>query len=364
MRIDFRRRTTPRLSVVVPIHNVAAWLPECLDSILRQPVGDLEIVLVDDASTDGSTAIAERYAAAYGHIRLIELPERSGVSTARNVGVGHCAAPYLTFVDSDDALPADAWSRMLRTLRRTGSDFVVGKAARVSDTEWFVPPLMQRNHEVERLRCTIEEAPLMLADVFVWNKIFRRDFWDRAGIVFPERTRYQDQPALTRAFLAAERFDVLTDVVYEWRMRHDLTSATQRRAELSNLEERRQTKLMTLEMVRRHGSQRLLDVLVREVLPIDMWEHYRAAVAGPSHTWDDAYWTLLRAMQTAIWNDATVPFEQTTIVPRQRAMGAVVEADRRHQLRAIIDEIDAGVRRGDVARSGAPVRRPVLQGAS
>lgn len=352
MRLDPRRRTGPVLSVVVPVHDVAPWLPACLDSILRQPVRDLEVVLVDDASTDGSTAVAEEYAAAHDRIRLVRLAERSGVSIARNVGVAQCTAPYLTFVDSDDELPADAWSRMLRTLRRTGSDFVVGKAARVSETEWFVPPLMQRNHEVERLRVTLEEAPLMLADVFVWNKVFRRDFWDRAAITFPERTRYQDQPALTRAFLAAERFDVLTDVVYEWRIRHDQTSATQRRGELSNLAERRRTKLMTLELVREHGSPRVLDVLVREVLPIDMWEHYRAAVAGPPKGWDDAYWATLRTLQRELWNDGTVPFAETTVVERQRAMGALVEADRRDDLRALIDEIDG---RTSSARGTTPV---------
>lgn len=343
MRIDRRRHTGPVLSVVVPIHDVAAWLPACIDSILRQPVRDLEIVLVDDASSDGSTAIAERYAAAHDRVRLVRIEERSGVSIARNVGVTHCTAPFLTFVDSDDELPVDAWTRMLRTLRRTGSDFIVGKAARVSETEWFVPPLMARNHAAPRLRTTLDEVPLMLADVFVWNKIFRRDFWDRAGITFPERTRYQDQPALTRAFLAAGRFDVVTDVVYEWRIRHDQTSATQRRGELSNLEERRRTKLMTLDLVREHGSSAVLDVLVREILPIDMWEHYRAAVAGPPESWDDAYWATLRSMQSAIWNDATMSFAETTVVERQRAMGALVEADRRSELRALIDEIDAGV---------------------
>ena len=352
MRLDLRRRTGPVLSVVVPVHDVAPWLPACLDSILGQPVRDLEVVLVDDASTDGSTAIAQTYAAAHDRVRLVRLPERSGVSVARNVGVAHCSAPYLTFVDSDDELPADAWSRMLRTLRRTGSDFVVGKAARVSDTEWFVPPLMQRNHTVERLRTTLEEAPLMLADVFVWNKVFRRDFWDRAAITFPERTRYQDQPALTRAFLAAERFDVLTDVVYEWRIRHDQTSATQRRGELSNLAERRQTKLMTLDLVREHASPQVLDVLLREILPIDMWEHYRAAVAGPPEEWDDAYWETLRRLQRELWNDATVPFAETTVVERQRAMGALVEADRRDELRALIDGIDG---RASAVRGTAPV---------
>lgn len=340
-----RREKAPILSVVVPVYNVERWLDSCLDSILDQSVRELEVILVDDGSADGSVAVAERRAAADQRVRLHRHPANAGLSAARNTGVGLATAPFLTFVDSDDTVPADAWAPALRSLRRTGSDFTVGKAVRVAGERRFVTPLMERNHTADRPGLRIEEAPLLLADVFAWNKVFRRSFWDAAGLSFPPGMLYEDQPAMTRAFLAARSFDVLAGEVYEWAVREDAGSISQRRGELRNIEHRRDTKLDSLAQVRAHGSASVLDVFLREVLPIDMWEHYRAAVAGPPASWDEAYWAVLREMQTSIWNDDSVPFSETSVPPRQRAMGALVEQDRRADLRALIDEIDAAARR-------------------
>jgi CDP-glycerol glycerophosphotransferase len=326
-----------QLSVVVPVYNVAEYAAASLDSILRQPVEGVEVVVVDDGSTDGSAAVVADHAARYDNVRLVT-QENSGVSTARNVAVPMCRGELLTFVDPDDELPADAWTRMIDTLRRTGSDFVVGAAERVEGERRFMTPLMRRNHAEERLGVRIEEAPLMLADVFVWNKVFRRDWWLANRIWFPERTRYQDQVALTQAFLAARSFDVLTDVVYEWRVRADRSSATQRRREVANLTERMTTKQMTLDQVEAHGDQRILEVLMREVMPIDMWEHFRAATHAPA---PDEYWRLLRDGTRSLW-PAARPFERTGVPAQQRMMGWLVGQDRFDDLVALVRHLDAG----------------------
>jgi glycosyltransferase involved in cell wall biosynthesis len=340
LRLRLRRpRRTPQLSVIVPVYNVADFLAASLDSILRQPFSDIEVIMVDDGSTDGSTAIAEEYAARHRKVTLIRQPN-SGVSVARNTAIAACRGRFVTFVDPDDELPPDAWSTMMRTLERTGSDFVVGSAERLTADGPVAMPLMRRNHRIERLGITIDDAPMMLADVFVWNKIFRRDFWDDHGIWFPEHTRYQDQVALTQAFLACSSFDVLTEVVYEWRMRADKSSATQRRAEISNLVERITTKRMTVDLVREHESADVMQVLRTEILPIDMWEHFRAAVL-PSTPDPDRYWTILRDAVREFWNDSTVPFEQTLVPVRQRLMGWLVAEDRRDDLIRLIDFIDS-----------------------
>lgn len=323
------------LSVVVPVYNVVDYLAGSLDSILRQRVRGVEVVIVDDGSTDGSTDIALDYARRHESVQLIQ-QENSGVSIARNVAVRRCRGEFLTFVDPDDELPRDAWSKMLRTIRRTGSDFVVGKAERLDGDHRFVTPLMQRNHVARRLRVSIDEMPLMLADVFVWNKVFRREFWDRAAIHFPERTRYQDQPALTQAFLAAGSFDVLTDVVYEWRVRQDRSSATQKRRDLDNLRERVATKRMTVDMVRAHGNEELTRVLLAEVLPIDMWEHFWSV-----RDCTDDYWHLLRDAVREFWTADSVPFEETTVPAEQRMMGVLVTQDRRDDLLRLLDHLDA-----------------------
>lgn len=332
----------PRLSVIVPVYNVAPYVQASLQSVLRQPmceISGVEVIVVDDGSTDGSDEIVKRLADRDPRITFLTQPN-SGVSIARHTGIAAATGELLTFVDPDDELPADAWSPMLRTLRRTRSDFVVGSAERLTnDGKRYVTPLMRRNHAERRLKVTIEDAPLMLADVFVWNKIFTRSFWSRNNITFPERTRYQDQVALTQAFLAARRFDIIEDVVYDWRVRGDGSSATQKRAQLANLEERIQTKRQTVEMVRAHGSERLLHTLLTEVLPIDMWSHFRAAV-HPACESPEEYWRLLRGMVMEFWYDAGVPFEQTTVPRGQRVMAWLVAEDRREDLARWIGLID------------------------
>jgi glycosyltransferase involved in cell wall biosynthesis len=330
---------------VVPVFNVAPWLADCLDSILRQPVRGVQVVVVDDGSTDGSDAIAARYADRHRAIEFFR-QQNSGVSIARNNAIARCTGEYLTFVDPDDALPEDAWSTMLGTLRRTGSDFVVGSAERLQGERRFITPLMERNHGVERLGIRIEDQPLMLADIFVWNKIFRRSFWDAADITFPERTRYQDQPALTKAFLSASAFDVLTEVVYDWAVRPTMNSATQLRRDLDNLHERVDTKRTTVDLVREHGEAELTRVLLTEILPIDMWEHFRAVVRQ-----DEEYWTVLRDAVREFWGPHSVPFEETAVPVQQRLMGWLVAADRRADLVDLIAFLDR--------QSGGP---PIVDG--
>jgi glycosyltransferase involved in cell wall biosynthesis len=346
MRVGgFRRRKPRLLSVVVPVYNVADYVAESLDSILHQPLREvcaIEVIVVDDGSTDGSAEIVKDIAAKDPRVTLITQPN-SGVSIARHTGIEATSGDLLTFVDPDDILPRDAWSTMVKTLRRTGSDFVVGSAERVTlvngEERRYVTPLMRRNHTRTRLGCRIEDAPLMLADVFVWNKIFRRSFWTDNDITFPERTRYQDQVALTQAFLAARSFDILTDVVYDWRVRSDFSSATQKRAQIANLLERITTKRQTVELVAGSGSAKLMRTLRTEILPIDMWEHFRASV-NPTTEDPDRYWALLRGAVLEFWYDAGVPFEETTVPRGQRLMAWLVSQDRREDLAALIETID------------------------
>jgi CDP-glycerol glycerophosphotransferase len=324
---------------VVPVYNLAHTLPACLASVLSQPVPELEVVVVDDGSLDDSAEVAERIAREDPRVRVIR-QANGGVSRARNAALEACTGDLVTFVDPDDVLPADAWRPMLRSLSRTGSDFAVGMMERVYvDGRRTRPPLLARNHASARASTTIEESPLLIADVFPCNKIFRMDFWRDAGLSFLEGTDYEDQVMATDAFLASRSFDVLTEVVYDWHIREDQSSATQRRAQLQNLVDRIRTKQISLDKVRAYGHDELTRVFYTEVLPIDMWEHFRAAVA-PDTAERDRYWETLRAGLVSIWNDETFRFEESMIPVGQRLMGWLVEQDRRDDLARLIAEID------------------------
>jgi glycosyltransferase involved in cell wall biosynthesis len=326
---------SPRLSVVVPVHGVAEYLPACLASIAAQPLTDHEVIVVDDGSPDGSARIVEKLMRRDGRVRLLR-QENAGLGAARNAGVAQARGTMLAFVDGDDELPPDAWTAMLKSLLATGSDFAVGTAERDDGTRRWTTPLMKRNHEQQRLAISIGDAPLMLADVFAWNKVYRRDFWARADLSFPVSIRYEDQPALTRAFLAAEAFDVLTETVYWWRVREDQSSITQKRHEIGDLEDRLVTKRDSAKQVRDHGNPDVIRVFHQEVLPVDMWEYFRAV---PRCT--DEYWRLLVEGVREFWTEETVRFEATAVPPQQRLMGWLVQGDRRNDLEAFLGWLDS-----------------------
>jgi glycosyltransferase involved in cell wall biosynthesis len=323
----------PKLSIVVPVYNVEAYLAACLDSILAQPIDDYEVVLVDDGATDSSASIAQQYVDRHPHLRMVR-QANAGLGAARNAGVAASRGELLAFVDSDDELPPDAYSVMLATLERSGSDFVVGMLKRDDGQRQFATPRMRENHRAERIGADIHAMPRMLADVFAVNKMFRRSFWDTADLSFPVGVRYEDQPTLTRAFLAARSFDVVRETVYLWRIREDGSSITQRRSDLADLIDRVVTKRDSNALVLQHAPD-ARKVWLADILPVDMGEYFRSV---PDCS--DDYWTTLREAVREFWTPDTVPFEDTLVPVQQRLMGWLVTRDRRADLEKLVGFVD------------------------
>lgn len=330
------------LSVVLPVYKVEAYLETTLASLAAQSLRAFEVVIVDDGSPDTSADIARAWAAKDPRFRVVS-QDNAGPSAARNTGIRHCVAPYLTFVDGDDTLPRDAWKHMVTTLERTGSDLCAGKLVRDDGKRQFATMRMERNHAVDRERLRIEEMPEILADVFPVNKVYRRRFWDDLGLAFPEGVFYEDQPVMTQAFLAGT-FDVLSETVYHYWIRADQSSTTQLRHQISDLRDRVLTKRMTVESVLAHGSAEVTSTFFGYVLPVDMWEYYRSVPQC-----SEEYWSLLRDAVREFWNPATVPFEETDVPVQQRLMGWFVAKDRRADLEALIAFLDThGVVKAEV----------------
>jgi CDP-glycerol glycerophosphotransferase len=122
----------PRISVVVPIYDVEAYLADCLRALAAQTAGDLEFVLVDDGSTDKSPDIAAEFAASDPRFRVITQPN-AGLGAAPNAGVRHATGELLAFADSDDVVPPEAYEHFAATLAQTGSDFAAGNVLRLED---------------------------------------------------------------------------------------------------------------------------------------------------------------------------------------------------------------------------------------
>ncbi|NEB09281.1 glycosyltransferase [Streptomyces coelicoflavus] len=224
----------PRLSVIVPIYDVERYLPACLDSLAAQTFRDLEVLMVDDGSPDGSAAIAAEYADRDARFRLIR-KENGGLGAARNTGISHISpdSEYLTFVDSDDVIPPDAYRLMVTSLDESRSDFATGNVFHLKGEKSWQVPLLQMLAGEARKRTHIAKNPRLVADRIACNKVFRRTFWERHRFSFPEGILHEDIPVVLPAYYRAEAIDIIGEPTYFWRLREgeSAPSITQRRRE-------------------------------------------------------------------------------------------------------------------------------------
>jgi glycosyltransferase involved in cell wall biosynthesis len=243
----------PRLSVVVPFFQVEAYIGDCLRSLAQQTLDDIEVVLVDDGSSDGSAAIARDFVTRDRRFTLVT-QENRGLGPARNTGVGHSTGKFLTFVDSDDLVPRGAFELMVRTLDETGSSFAAGDVRRFGSAG-VRESLLHRGPFARRRRAThVLEFPDLAVDRIMCNKVYRRGFWDEFGYEFPA-IRYEDYPIALRSHLDAVTVDCLAAAVYWWRFRESGDSITDHSHEYANLADRVASAEMVLDVVEQRAPE-------------------------------------------------------------------------------------------------------------
>jgi CDP-glycerol glycerophosphotransferase len=306
----------PRISVVVPIYNVEAYLDPCLRSIARQTFEDLEVIVVDDGSTDGSAAIAQRWVEKDPRFRLISQPN-GGLGNARNTGADAAKGEFLAFVDSDDVLPRRAYQLLIESLDRTGSDFATGNVHRFSRTGTRQAPFLAKAFTQTRPKAHVTDFRPLLLDRIVPNKLWRRSFWDAQGFRFPEGMLHEDIPVVLPAHFAAKSVDVIADPVYLYRVREGgALSITQRRAEEKALSDRVTAVEHVSEWLRKHGPRGAKRWYEESVVAEDLRyyvnvldaadDHYRALFLDRvNHFLDRAHkgiYAPLRAVERLKWH--------------------------------------------------------------
>jgi CDP-glycerol glycerophosphotransferase len=265
----------PRISVVVPFFNNGDVLDECLRSIAGQTFTDLEVIMVDDGSDDQGPEVARKWAAADPRFKLF-FSENGGPGGARNRGVEQARGEFLAFVDGDDMLPPHTYEVMLHTLESSGSDFVSGAVNRIS-TEGVRPSALHaRAIKGRKIGTHVTKSPELLYDISVWNKLFRRSFWDAHGLYYPEKMVWEDLQLMTRAHVLAKRVDVIPDFIYYWRERAaGALSITQNRTDIQNLRDRITALLAIDGFLREHAPRRTLRQHQRKALVNDLWLYVR-----------------------------------------------------------------------------------------
>ena len=258
------------LSIVVPIYNVAPYLDECLSSIASQYRDNLEVILVDDGSTDDSAAIAARFAEGDSRFKLVR-KANAGLGAARNTGTEHATGEYLMFVDSDDVLAPYAAELLVGTLEKTGSEFSCGNVLRLNTKGLHQSGMHRAPFAETKLRTHVSKLPALLGDRTAWNKVYRRSFWDEHGFVFPEGVLYEDIPVTVPAHVLAKSVDVIDVPIYYWREREGADkSITQRREELPAFIDRLQNCWGVSKLLGEQGHQEIKRLYDASVLKSDL----------------------------------------------------------------------------------------------
>ncbi|WP_181276321.1 bifunctional glycosyltransferase/CDP-glycerol:glycerophosphate glycerophosphotransferase [Brevibacterium oceani] len=245
------------LSVVIPAFNASEHIESCLRSVLNQKGLALDVIVVDDGSTDDTVEKARTIAEHDTRVSILE-GENEGPARARNRGVDAARGKYIAFADADDEVLPGAYSSLIDSLDRTGSDIATGSYIRMGKTGRTRPKLTARVHSRQRLAVRLDDMPELLEEPVLWNKVYRRDFWNRHVGEMWGFSNYEDQEPVYRALVGAAAIDVLTEDVYGWRLAEGRDTRSQRKAKLTDL----QAKLEVIEALRSaldHAPENVLE---------------------------------------------------------------------------------------------------------
>lgn len=209
----------PRLSIVLPVYNVERYLATCLDSIRSQTLRDIEIICVDDGSTDRSSSILHMAAEVDQRIVVVTKPN-GGLSSARNAGLHASTGDVVLFVDSDDFLHKTACRTIMKTFDKTGADIVTFGAyihPVAAGSRWLHRVLSPR-----RVTYTGFQPDLIFKESsrpFVWRSAFTREFMDREALEFDETVAFgEDQVFYFEAYPVARKTALIPDKLYYYRV--------------------------------------------------------------------------------------------------------------------------------------------------
>lgn len=191
---------TPLISILVPVYNVEKYLAECIDSITNQTYKNIEIILVDDGSTDNSGAMCDEYAKKDSRIKVIH-QENQGLATVRNVSVAAATGDYIGFVDSDDFVSHDMYEGLISVAENKNADIIVCNISYIDEDGNSIP-----NHRSAKLIENRELSGTELVKelcydynstyVVTWNKLYRRSLFE--GIRYPDGKINEDEAVIHR----------------------------------------------------------------------------------------------------------------------------------------------------------------------
>lgn len=207
------------VSVVVPVYNVEQYLDRCLDSLVNQALQNIEIIVVNDGSTDGSAEIIKKYDSRYDNIVVIN-QENGGLSSARNAGIDVARGDYIGFVDADDYVEKDMFRLLYDATQANSADVAICGYYR-NDLKNNVQKIPALNIDAPYNRRHDSDYFIFDLSPYAWNKIFNREMVISSGIRFPEGRVYEDIPTVFPWMSKANLITVVDTPLYHYGVNRD-----------------------------------------------------------------------------------------------------------------------------------------------
>lgn len=258
------------LSIIVPVYNAATFLPRCLESLIGQTYRDLEIICVDDGSTDASGAILDEYAARDARIKVIH-QENAGVSAARNQGLDLAEGSFIFFVDADDWLEPDACEKCMEFMSSGVDLLTFGCFIEGSPSEDYRMRLESHLAMESRTVSKLTPALQLAIGGEIWNKVYRRSLVEEYKLRFPVGLAYGEDKVFQYCYASVARTCAsLSQRLYHYRVHSDSAMAR-----LAARQDQGDMARQVFERVRRfYAKHGIAEKIMRPVLALLFFEYY------------------------------------------------------------------------------------------
>ncbi len=215
----------PIISVIVPVYNVEKYLPQCLDSILCQTFSNIEIICVNDGSTDKSRKILEEYKNKDSRIKIVD-KKNGGLSSARNAGMAVAQGEFYSYIDSDDWVTPDMLEKLYENITTFNSDIAICAVHQFDETKQKIDDsnpyytLGYFDKSFDNTTFSYKDVKPFIMDVCVmaWNKLYRRSLIEECNAKYPDGFIFEDGPFFFSIFFKTNRVSIVREFLYYYRI--------------------------------------------------------------------------------------------------------------------------------------------------
>lgn len=251
-----------KISVIIPAYNAEKTIVKCLDSIINQTYKNLEIIVINDASTDNTLSIINKYK---NDIKIINNKENKGIGYSRNTGVKNATGDYISFIDSDDYIETNMYEKLINEIK--DNDLIIFNYNKIVNSKTYSNEYNFLNRVVN-----FKNNPEILLDINLspWNKLYKKDLLKNN--LFPEDLKYEDAIVVVKSFLNANKISIINDKLYNYVVRNN--------SETTIIDEKvfdilKISKLITNELKNRIDNNYLEAFMIRNLFRYTIQQKYQ-----------------------------------------------------------------------------------------